>query len=74
VETVEFELGDGSITECDSYAGIVVWDRRPISIRLDAADTTPLVGMQLLRGFELRMNVERRGQVTIKPLPRRRRR
>jgi clan AA aspartic protease len=72
LETVEFELGDGSISECDSYAGIVVWDRRPIIIRLDEADTTPLVGMQLLRGFELKMKVERRSQVSIKPLRRRR--
>jgi hypothetical protein len=44
------------------------------SILVAEADTTPLVGMELMQGFELKMNVERRGQVTIKPLRRRRRR
>ena len=70
-QTVEVELGDGSKSECDSYAGIVVWDRRPVSVLVEAADTTPLVGMELLYGFELKINVQRRGQVTIKPLRRR---
>ena len=65
-------LGDGSTCDCDIYAGIVIWDRRPISILVDEADTTPLVGMELLHGFKLMMNVERRGAVTIKPLTRRR--
>ena len=74
MESGKVELGDGSISDCHSYAGIVVWDRQPISILVDEADTTPLVGMELLQGFELKMNVERRGEVTIKPLRRRRRR
>jgi clan AA aspartic protease len=68
VQSDEVELGGGSLTECDFYAGVVVWDRRTHSILVAEADTTPLVGMKLMQGFELKMNVERRGQVTIKPL------
>jgi clan AA aspartic protease len=68
LETGFVVLGDGSICDCDTYAGIVVWDRRPISILVDEAETTPLVGTQLLHGFELKMKVQRHGQVTIKPL------
>ncbi len=61
-------LGDGSICECDIYADVVVWDRRPIAVFLEEADTTPLLGMELLQGFELNMKVQKRGRVTIKPL------
>ena len=63
-------LGDGSTCECDVYLGTVLWNRLPIPILVDEADTTPLLGMGLLHGFELKMNVERRGHVTIKPLRR----
>jgi clan AA aspartic protease len=61
-------LADGSTIVFEIYVGIVVWDRRPIRILVDEADTTPLVGMALLHGFELNMKVQRRGQVTIKRL------
>ena len=54
------------------YVGLVVWERRPIRILVDEAGTTPLVGMELLQGFELTMKVQRRGEVTIKRLRRRR--
>ncbi|MBI3821535.1 MAG: clan AA aspartic protease [Planctomycetes bacterium] len=64
-------LGDGSICECDIYASWVVWNRRTIGVFVEEANTTPLVGMELLRGFELNMKVERHGQVTIKPMRRR---
>ena len=70
VDTVSVVLGDGRTSDCDIYAGFVVWDRRRIRIVVDEANTTPLMGMGLLEGFELNMNVERRGRVTIKPLRR----
>lgn len=61
-------LGDGSTCQCDIYAGAIVWDRRPVAIFIEESETTPLVGMELLEGFELNMKVHRRGQVNIKPL------
>lgn len=73
-DTGSVMLGDGSICECDIYAVTAIWNRRSIGIFVEAADTMPLVGMELLHGFELKMNVQKRGQITIKPLrPRRRR-
>ena len=67
-DTASVILGDGSTCDCDIYAGVVIWDRKSIRIFVEEADTTPLVGMELLRGFKLTMNVERHGRVTIKPL------
>jgi len=62
-------LADG--TEClfDVYEAQVVWDGKVCRILVDEADTHPLVGMGLLRGFELKMQVCPHGKVTIKRLP-----
>ena len=65
VDTISVVLGDGSISDCETYAGLVVWDRRLMRIQIDEADTTPLVGMELLHGFKLTMDVMKRGRVTI---------
>jgi clan AA aspartic protease len=66
-------LADGSESIFDIYEGTVVWDRRRRRIPVDAADTTPLVGMALLEEHELKVQVRAGGKVTIKPLPQRRR-
>jgi clan AA aspartic protease len=64
-------LADGSVSLCDVYQANVVWDGRIRSVFVDEFDATPLVGMALLRGCELKMQVRARGRVTIKRLPRR---
>jgi len=61
-------LADGSASLFDVYQGKVVWDGRIRSVLVDEFDATPLVGMALLRGCELRMQVRARGKVTIKRL------
>lgn len=66
-------LADGSVSHIDVYRGTVVWDQRRCLIPVYAADTMPLVGMALLEGSALNMQVRAGGPVTIKPLPRRRR-
>jgi clan AA aspartic protease len=58
-------LGDGSTCTCDIFEGTVTWDRRPVSVFVEVAETTPLVGMELLQGFKLSMDVKRRGRLTI---------
>jgi clan AA aspartic protease len=63
-------LADGSEHLFDVYEGTVVWDRRAIRIPIDEADTDPLVGMALLNGFELRVQVRPRGSVAIRRLSR----
>jgi clan AA aspartic protease len=61
-------LADGSEVLFDVYEAVVAWDGEARRVLVDEADTDPLVGMALLRGFELKMQVRRRGKVTIKRL------
>jgi clan AA aspartic protease len=63
------ELADGSKSVFDVYEATVVWDRRARRIPVNEADTEPLVGMALLEGSEVTLQVRHRGKVTIKPLP-----
>jgi clan AA aspartic protease len=61
-------LADGRTCVFQVYVGKVVWDGKVRTILVDEADADPLVGMRLLRGHELRMQVRARGKVTIKRL------
>lgn len=63
-------LADGSVSAFDVYHAKVVWDGRVRSIFVDEFDSTPLVGMVMMRGYEYKMQVRARGKVTIKRLPR----
>jgi clan AA aspartic protease len=64
-------LADGSECLFDVYVAKVVWDGKERRVLVDEADTDPLVGMALLRGYGLRMQVCSRGKLTIKRIPRR---
>jgi clan AA aspartic protease len=66
-----FTLADGSQCVFDAYVASVRWDGKVRTIIVDEADTDPLVGMRLLRGHELKMQVRARGKVVIERLPRR---
>jgi clan AA aspartic protease len=63
------ELADGRTCAFQVYRGRVVWDGKVRTILVDEADTDPLVGMKLLRGHELKMQIRPGGKVTIKRLP-----
>ena len=65
------KLADGSTCIFDVYEGKVVWDGKMRQILVDEADADPLVGMRLLKGYDLRMQVRYRGKVAIKRLRRR---
>jgi clan AA aspartic protease len=62
-------LADGSEVLFDVYAAEVIWDGKARRLLVDEADIDPLVGMALLRGYELKMQVRSLGKVTIKRLP-----
>jgi clan AA aspartic protease len=62
-------LANGSEDHCDIYAATVIWDGRPRNILVEAADTDPLIGMALLYGHALHMQVVEGGSVVIEPLP-----
>jgi clan AA aspartic protease len=58
-------LADGSRQIFDYYAAVVDWDGNVRGIEVDAVDSTPLVGMSLLRGYDLLIEVSPGGRVTI---------
>lgn len=58
-------LADGSETVFDIYEGTVVWDGSRRRVAVDEASTAPLVGMALLDGYELNVEVRSGGRVTI---------
>jgi clan AA aspartic protease len=64
-------LADGSTCVFQVYVGKVLWDGKIRRILVSEADADPLVGMRLLRGHEVKMQVRYRGKVTIKRLRRR---
>lgn len=63
-------LADGSISTFGVYGATVVWAKRRRQITVAALDSNPLVGMALLEGYELNVEVRSGGLVTIRELPR----
>ena len=63
-------LADGSTCRYDVFEAAVIWDGKLRPIFVDAADIEPLVGMKLMRGYELRVQVRERGKITLKRLAR----
>ena len=63
-------LADGSQCIFSVYEARVVWDGKVRHILVDEADADSLVGMRLLKGYDLKMQVRARGKVTIKPMHR----
>lgn len=62
-------LADGSQRVFDIYEATVIWDGQPRRVPVHEADTAPLVGMSLLEGYELIVQVRSAGNVTITVLP-----
>jgi clan AA aspartic protease len=61
-------LADGSESVFDIYEATVMWDSSPRRISVDEVEILPLVGMSLLYGYELTVQVIEGGKVVIKPL------
>jgi clan AA aspartic protease len=61
-------LGDGRESAFDIFEAGVLWDGKLRQVAVDAADTEPLVGMRLLQGYELAIQVVPGGTVSIRPL------
>ncbi len=62
-------LADGSASFFDIHEGGVDWDGQLTRVAVDAVDSVPLIGMRLLEGFELTIQVRANGRVTIVVLP-----
>jgi clan AA aspartic protease len=61
-------LGDGSETVFDVYNAEILWNGQLREIEIDAAETEPLLGMALLRGYRLQVDTIEGGLVTIERL------
>ena len=59
------QLANGSEELFDIYGVTVLWDGQPRYVEADAVDTTPLVNMSLLDGYDLHIQVAAGGQVVI---------
>ena len=58
-------LADGSEVSFDVHEATVLWDGEPRRVDAYAADATPLVGMRLLDGHSLYVDVRDGGRVVI---------
>jgi clan AA aspartic protease len=65
----EGTLGDGSRCIFDIYSGVVIWEGQSIPIDINGSEATPLVGMGLLYGCQLKIDVVVGGQVTVAIIP-----
>ena len=63
------ELADGSVSRVMTYTATVLWDGQPRSVQIVEADGEPLLGMELLLGSRVTIDVSDNGPVTIDALP-----
>ncbi len=61
-------LGDGSETLFDIYEASIIWDGQFREIEINLANTEPLLGMSMLRGYRLQVDTIQGGLVTIAAL------
>ena len=58
-------LADGSECLFNVYEAIVIWDGNPLTIPIDEADSDPLIGMSLMEGYQLTVQVFEEGLVEL---------
>ena len=62
-------LGDGTSCTFEIYLAVVIWDGQYREIYVNESETFPLIGMRLLRGYDLRIQAIEGGTVAIEALP-----
>lgn len=61
-------LADGSEKKLRNYLATVRWESHPRQIHITCAEGFPLLGMEMLEGHRLLMDVREGGSVRIEPL------
>jgi clan AA aspartic protease len=61
-------LADGSESIFDIYEATILWDGQPVTLPIDEADSYPLIGMSLMDGYELTIQIVDSGTVTLKKI------
>ena len=62
-------LADGSVTRIDTYYAEVHWDGKWQVVLVSSMGGDPLLGMRMLAGYELRVEVKSGGAVEMRKLP-----
>lgn len=68
MDTVNCQLADGHIVTMESFEVVVIWHDSPRPILALAADGDPLIGMSLLYGSRVMLNVVADGDLKIEPI------
>ena len=61
-------LDDSSEALFDMYTANIIWDGNYQEIDIAESETEPLIGMGLLYGYRLQVDIIEKGKVTIAPL------
>lgn len=61
-------VGDGSHQAFDLYRATVIWGDEPRSVQVASTETEPLLGVSMLYGHDLRIQVIEDGAVAIEAL------
>lgn len=64
----EATLGDGRTTVFEIYSVLVIWDDNYRFIPVNRVETEPVIGMGLLAGYALQIEVAQHGIVTIEAI------
>lgn len=65
----EVILADDTVAELPIHRVSLIWDGQPRVIRTHVTGSKPLMGMMLLEGYRLRIDVKVGGRVVIEPAP-----
>jgi clan AA aspartic protease len=65
VATGRLTLADGSLVESATCLATVMWDGTPHEISVDTLETSPLIGVALMEGYELTTRLVVGGTVTL---------
>lgn len=66
--SMEAMLADGQVIDLQLYTAAITWHGTERVVEIIATGTEPLIGMSLLEGSDVRLQVRDGGQVTIRPL------
>ncbi|MGI0492753.1 clan AA aspartic protease [Alkalinema pantanalense CENA528] len=61
-------LGDGTFCIFEVYIATVIWDGQYCTIDINESETIPLIGMRLLRGYDLHIQAIEGGSVKLEAL------
>ena len=65
----DVELANGEAYRFSRYTGTILWNGRPRRVDVLETDSDPLLGMALLQGTRVTLDVRYGGPVAVTPLP-----